>query len=254
MFGEAYAGPVTGESSRSLLRQQRRLEGAARAAVPQLTAADRARLIALYDGGIRYVDGFVGELRAVLERLGLAETTALVLYSDHGEEFRDHGSWIHSHSVYDELVRVPLIWHQPGLAPRRVSSQVRLLDIAPTLLEVLGVQPLAGFEGQSLAPLLAGDRADHRPAVSEMGRYKSIAIYPWKLIRGVGAPRLFDLAADTLEQRDLAAREPDRVAELSRALELSLGSDAATRSIDEVERAGIDPALAERLRELGYLD
>lgn len=254
MYGDAYQGPVTGGSSRSLLRQQRGLDGVDRGAASPLTAADRARLVALYDGGIRYADDWVGELRGMLERLGLAETTVLVLYSDHGEEFRDHGSWIHSHSVYDELVRVPLIWHEPGLAPHRVSSQVRLLDVAPTLLETLGVRAAAGFAGQSLVPLLAGGRGDHRPAVSEMGRHESLAVYPWKLIRGVGAPRLFDLSSDAREQRNLAAQEPDRVAELSRALELAIGSGAADRSVDEIERVGVDPALTERLRELGYIE
>jgi arylsulfatase A-like enzyme len=253
MFGETYAGPINGESSRAVLRRQRGLDGVDPTAVESLGAGDRERLIALYDGGIRHADGFVGELREMLERLDLAQTTAVVLYSDHGEEFADHGSWIHSHTVYDELVRVPLIWYAPGLEPRRVAAQVRLLDVAPTLLHMLGVRIPDSFEGRTLAPLLAGESDEHRPAVSEMGRHKSLSAFPWKLIRGVGAPRLFDLAADAREQRDLSARLPERVADLSTALGSWLGSDAE-QSVEALEPGEIDRGVSERLRELGYLE
>jgi arylsulfatase A-like enzyme len=253
MFGEAYAGPVTGPTSRRLLREQRGLDGADRRSAAKLTPADRDRLVALYDGGVRYTDGNVAALRALLERLGLDGTTALVLYSDHGEEFLDHGSWIHSHTVYDELVRVPLIWHAPRLAPGRVMQQVRLVDVAPTLLHMLGVPLPTSFAGRSLAPLLARRSDPARPAVSEMGRNRSLAVWPWKLVLGAGAPRLFDLSRDPRELRNLAAKEPERVARLSAELAEALGPHASD-GVEALDPRRIEPRLRDRLRELGYLD
>ena len=255
-FGEAYEGPVDGPASREILRRQRGLGGADAEDAPPLAPADRERLVALYDGGIRYVDEQVGRLLEGLDALGLTARTTLVLYSDHGEEFLDHGSWIHSHTVFDELVRVPLIWRGPGVAPRRIDAQVRLIDVAPTLLELAEVPAPAGFAGRSLRPLLAGEPDAPRPAVSEMGRLASFSDWPWKLIRGGPAARLFDLSRDPAERRDLGPQEPERAAELEAALAGALGSPDAVRRVEAVEGGGeaLDPELRERLRELGYLD
>lgn len=255
MFGEAYGGAIDGRNSRDVLRRQRGLDGGAGRTVRPLSAADRARLVALYDGGIRYTDGLVGVLRATLDRLGLSDDTLVVLYSDHGEEFEDHGSWIHSHTVYDELVRVPLIWHQPGVAPARVETEVRLMDVGPSLLEALGVVPPESFQGQSLLPLIAGSREPVGPAVSEMREWKSVSVWPWKLVGDGSQLRLFDLEADPLERVDRAPDDPGRVMELTALLAGALdapGSEPVV--VPETERVPNAPELEERLRELGYLE
>lgn len=253
MFGADYAGPIDGRNSREVLRRQRGLDGAGR--VRPLSAADRERVVGLYDGGIRYTDGLVRALREILVRLGLAEDTLLVLYSDHGEEFGDHGSWIHSHSLYDELVRVPLIWHQPGLAPARVAAQVRLMDVAPSLLAAVGVAAPDAFAGESFLPLLAGGAAPHRPAVSEMRALKSVTAWPWKLIGDGAAFELYDLSRDPLEQIDRAADAPERVAELRSVIQSTLGGGAAAPVVvPETEAHAPSPDLEARLRELGYLE
>ena len=253
MFGADYMGPIDGGNSREVLRRQRGLDGA-RPARP-LSAADRERIVGLYDGGIRYTDGLVRALRETLSRLGLAEDTLLVLYSDHGEEFGEHGSWIHSHSLYDELVRVPLIWHQPGVVPARVASQVRLMDVAPSLLTAVGVPVPSVFAGESFLPLLTGGPAPHRPAVSEMQRRKSVTVWPWKLIGDGDVFELYDLSRDPLEQTDRAAGEPQRVAELRAVIGQALGgSTDSPVVVRETEAQTPSPALEARLRELGYLE
>jgi len=255
MFGGDYRGPVDGRSTRPLLRGVRRLEGGSPEGAARLTAADRARIVDLYDGGIRYTDGLVAHVLGLVEALGIAGSTTVVLYSDHGEELWDHASVIHSHSVYDELVHVPLIWRIPGLAPRRVTQQVRLIDVAPTLLEVLGVSQPPSFEGHSLVALMSGEAGagGDRPAVSEMNRSSSLTVWPWKLVVEPPATRLFDLAADPGEQSDLASREPARVRELAQALERAIGSERA-RPVEATEPDGLDAEMTRRLRELGYLD
>lgn len=255
MFGPAYSGPIDGRNSRDVLRRQRGLDGAAARPAKPLSETDQERIVGLYDGGIRYTDGLVGALRRILDRLGLADETLLVLYSDHGEEFADHGSWIHSHTLYDELVRVPLIWHQPGLAPARVAAQVRLMDVGPSLLAAVGVAPPDAFEGESLLPLLAGGDGPARPAVSEMHKSKSLSVWPWKLIGDGTHFELFDLSRDPHERTDRAADEPQRLAELVAALGRALGTaSAAPVAVPETDERAISPDLEDRLRELGYLE
>ncbi|HKX45255.1 MAG TPA: sulfatase, partial [Planctomycetota bacterium] len=141
VFYPDYAGPLTGRETRALLRSLApRGEHASSAPARRLDEEDERKLVALYDGGILYADQFVGRLVLLLRELGIDDETALVLLSDHGEEFWEHGSVLHSHSLYQELVHVPLIFSLPGgrAAGARVAETVRLIDVAPTLLELLG--------------------------------------------------------------------------------------------------------------------
>ena len=135
-----------------------------------------AYLEALYDGGVATADRWVGELVASLEPLGLADTTLIVVTSDHGEEFgrRFPGrAGDHGHSLYDELVRVPLIFADPARSypVKRVRAQVRTIDIMPTILERLGVAPPAGGDGARLLPLMEGRERSDRIAISRLARH-----------------------------------------------------------------------------------
>ena len=126
---------------------------------------ERRNIIGLYDGEIRYTDDIlIQPLIAELKRLGLYENTLIIVLSDHGEEFYEHGSWGHSHNVYDESLKVPLVMKFPKsrFAGRTLSPIVRLIDVLPTVLETVGVpfDPVA-FDGQSLRSILEGqDKAD----------------------------------------------------------------------------------------------
>jgi arylsulfatase A-like enzyme len=123
-----------------------------------LTADDWAEVIDLYDGEIVYVDSAFGDLVRGVEERGLRDNTVIIMLSDHGEEFFEHGAFEHGHSLYDELIRVPLVVSMPGRVSEgiRVRNQVRLLDVTPTVFDLIGLPPQPHFEGVSLVPYLTG--------------------------------------------------------------------------------------------------
>ena len=123
---------------------------------------------ALYDGGIRYADEVLAGLFGELESLGLLGETTIVITSDHGEEFLEHGRVGHT-QIYPETLRVPLLVLHPDLeAGLRVREVVQSIDIAPTVLELAGVAPLKAAAGNSLVPLLLGDRRARTTAYAEV--------------------------------------------------------------------------------------
>jgi len=117
-----------------------------------LDAETIGRLEKLYDGEVAYLDFHVGRLVDGLADRGRLDETLLVVTADHGEEFFDHGGFEHGHTLYDELLHVPLLVRPPGGAakPRRVEGVVRLLDLAPTILELMGLPQPAEMTGRSL--------------------------------------------------------------------------------------------------------
>ncbi|HEY8155856.1 MAG TPA: sulfatase [Myxococcota bacterium] len=233
-----------------------------------------AYIRALYDGGVAACDRSVGELLAELERLGVAQETLVVVTSDHGEDLGDRlplrpGN--HGHALYDEQLRVPLIVRDPtrAFAVRRVAAQVRLVDVMPTILDLLGLPASPDRIGRSLVPLLDGAESEPRLAWSEIPHHAlidpgvrwSVRTGSYKLILTPPPPggsaqlELYDLRADAQERSNLAARDPARRAELMQQLrslsrELNASGAAVYREASEQP----DPALQERLRSLGYVE
>lgn len=161
-----------------------------------------------YLRALRVVDGYLGELRAAVTRLGLDERVSWVVMSDHGEAFGEHGSYFHGGTVYDELLRVPLVIQGPGVVAREVPEPVSLIDLGPTVLDWFGVPTPASFMGESLVPLLIGKtRAFSRPIVAETRLKQSMLFTDQrKVIR--------DLRRRTLEVYDLG-RDPAELENLS---------------------------------------
>jgi arylsulfatase A-like enzyme len=199
-----------------------------------------ARVRAAYDAEVAFVDAEIGRFVNELERRGLRTRTTIIVTADHGEEFWEHGAFEHGHSLYDELVRVPLIL-APGEAPERpsvVDAPVRTLDLMPTVFALLGLPPVPAFEGQSLLPIRAEDRAA-RPLVLDSTLYGhdkvALRTERHKLIldrdpRAARPLELYDWTADPLEQRDLAAAEPALAARLRAELEARLAAYAVQAS------------------------
>jgi arylsulfatase A-like enzyme len=146
LFEDEYTGPLPQDISVDLLREINKNER-------EIDDRDLEHIIATYDGEIRSMDDGFGYLIEFLREQGLYDDTMIVLTSDHGEEFGEHGKvgW-HSHSLFDELLRVPLIVKLPAAAGAgtEVAHQVRGIDVAPTILGVLGLEAPASFSGMSL--------------------------------------------------------------------------------------------------------
>ena len=110
-----------------------------------------------YDGEIAYADESLGTLLDRLKRDGLYDRTLVVFTADHGEGLSEHDELTHSYLLYDSTLHVPLVMRGPGVAPgRRVAGRVRLVDVAPTVLDVLDIPVPADMQGRSLEPLLSG--------------------------------------------------------------------------------------------------
>lgn len=185
-----------------------------------------------YDHEIRYVDTWLAYLFDVLSRRADWDRTVVVVTSDHGEAFGEHGYRYHGFGLHEHQLRVPLIVRLPGVEPRRVDAPVGLIDLAPTLLDLAGVRPeesrraRMGLRGRTLLPLLGGFEREPAPIFAEMPRgphnaeQLALRVGRHKLMYSAASNRwqLFDLVADPLEQTDLAAAEPDTLAELRAAL------------------------------------
>jgi len=213
----------------------------------------------------------IGRLVARLTELGIDDETWVVLTSDHGEEFLTHGWLGHTVSLYEELVRVPLIVRPPGgIRGRSTDAVVSTASLAPTLAAIGGADaPAGGFQVPSLAPLLApgapGASAAAGSAFAEVDfvpvqsgnevkrtHKKAIVTDRFKLIRDdpTGRLELYDVIADRAERHDLAAREPGVVERLRPLLEEAV-ERAAERSRTAPEPPG-DETLLDKLRSLGY--
>jgi len=135
----------------------------------------RQNIIALYDGEIRVTDEeFIGPLIAALKNQGLYDRTMIIFTSDHGEEFYDHGSWLHGQSLYNELIRVPLVIKFPfsKYQNRTISNNARLIDIVPTILSELDLKiSQKNFDGKSLIPLIEQKEKKQRQVKSEQYKW-----------------------------------------------------------------------------------
>jgi arylsulfatase A-like enzyme len=234
----------------------------------QLTEQDVERARGFYDNGVLATDRALGRLLAMLRERGLYEQSLVVVLSDHGEEFLDHGDFGHGPRVYQELARVPLLLRLPGAAHggQVVAQPVGLVDVAPTLLDLLGIDAPEDFAGRSLRGVIEG--SDDGRWLAERAIYvdvpdvtKGVAALrrgAWKLVRSRAGAELYDLERDPGETRDLARDEPDRTralaAELSRWVE-DMRETAARRGTLAVPSSEPDPLEQEQaLRALGYLE
>ncbi len=171
-----------------------------------------------YDGEIAFADHHIGRLLEGLEARGLDRDLIVIMMSDHGEGLdpaKDHGTKYHSKNLYDELVHVPFLWAGPGLEHRRVATPVSLIDLVPTLLDLLGAPADPALRGTSLVPLMRGEDAPHPPVFFEKHRaqdepQKGMVLWPYKVIMVMPYSHvsIFDLARDPHEQRDISRTMP----------------------------------------------
>lgn len=248
----------------------------------RLTGEPRQLAIDVYDGEIRRLDGLIGQFLSDLESRGLLEDAIVIVTADHGEEFGDHGGFGHGHTLYEEMLHVPLIVMRTGSMPhtRKIDSPVGHVDLLPTIAELAGAEVPSGAVGRSLVPLLRGEDDDApRPLLSEMdnrGRpvwnskpgapvvaYSLLVPPATKYVVGGAAP--FDPASSTDD------KVAEQIFDLSRDPKESAPSNEPTdakqrakrflaRTLEEARASAIAPGVApldestqKRLRALGYL-
>lgn len=255
----------------------------------KFTEREKENLVALYDAGIRYTDeSLIRPLVEKLRELGLYDNSLIILTSDHGEEFYDHGGWTHSHSLYNELLKVPLIIKLPGSQHKgtNVTMVSGIIDIVPTVMDILRI-PFSGdkFEGSSLRELVEGNRDEKKLVVGFKYQYftkpdKSLKIglmnisicgHVHKLILNEGYPKwhylyrdpgsfpfpvekieLFDYIQDPLELKNLAETQTVVANDLMKNLRLYF------QKAKELERQFgpsviSDKNILERFKALGYI-
>ena len=226
---------------------------------PDMSPRDFQRLLALYDGEIRFTDENLRRILDAVERHRGQRETLLIVTSDHGEEFFEHGGKGHQRTLFDEVVRVPLLLHWPGRLPagRVVTDQVRLVDLAPTLYALVGVVQHPPMQGRDLGPLLRGEPMEPAPALLELlvdrndvraWRTESLKVIDW---RHAGVRSAYDLVRDPQEDHPIPADAPTSrpaIDDMERALETTsrLGAEAPAGGVR------IDADLTRRLGILGY--
>lgn len=270
-FVDSFAGGIEWDELPSGIR-----EGKVRGLIDQMVqnsertdfeppAEQVAALWALYRAEILYADFWIDRLLQGMEERGQLENTLVIISSDHGEEFYEHGGFKHGHSLHEELLRVPLAIRFPDGAHtgRSIESPASLIDLLPTILESVG-EDASPFPGEDLRRWLDAGPPERRAVGAVLfesaGRSHTLphsaAQALWreqhKLFREFprAVPELYDLAADPRESNDLAGSELALRDELRALMDRFLGSDAP-RSGAEQE---LDPELAEKLRALGYVD
>ena len=177
---------------------------------------DRELATALYDSGLAYIDEQLSLLLEALESEGLMDDTIVVVTSDHGESFFEHGLVGHS-SLYDQDLKVPLIVSAPLATAhgRRVGAQVRSVDIAPTLAQLAGLAPLTAMDGSSLVPFLRGEAAPARDAWSyALSTARGVSLRTAGQRKLIAQDTIFDPFRGTLEVYDLR-RDPGELKNLS---------------------------------------
>ncbi len=236
--------------------------------------ADLGFYRAQYDREVRYLDDELSRLFQELEPLAPAEGTVVALSADHGESFREHEYYLeHGQFSYQPSARVPLIVRAPGMLPagRVIEPPVGLIDLAPTLSELAGIEGSPSFEGTSLVPWMRGDVDAAPPTFVFMesgydvaapqhtvrfGRWKLIHVRsPHDLAAMTGAQyELYDLEADPGELRNLADEQGPLVAQLASLLLRWYASGPSPEEAGEpVDLEALDPKAIEMLRSLGYL-
>ncbi len=231
-----------------------------------------AALIEAYENEVHYVDAWLGSVVEKLEGAGVLGDSILVVASDHGEDFGDHDVVIrfgqqqevvgrhHGHSLYNELLHVPLILRAPGRLPagRRVTTTVRLIDVLPTLVALTGVETPAAarFEGESLLPLVTGAETASRPAYAERVYYG----LEWKaaiegadklVVRPAPAPpERYDLGRDPAENTPLPSQP---IALASKLVSWAKRMEEAARAAQGGAVSPVDAGTEEQLRALGYV-
>ncbi len=213
-----------------------------------------------YDGEIAFADGQVGRVIRFLKEKGLYQNTVIVLSGDHGESLGEHGEKTHGFFIYNATLHVPLIFHVPGeTGGKNIAASASLADLMPTALQILNVDVPPQVQGRSLLPLIKeekGEAARELYAETFLPRIH----FNWSELRGVETekyhfieapkPELYDVQRDPGETQNLITQKKAVAEEMRAQLNATIRQHSAGNEL--AEKTGLDPALMERLKSLGY--
>lgn len=242
----------------------------------KIDRSEASYLDARYRGEISFMDAYLGELLSRLARSGLERDTLVIFASDHGEAFMEHQTLGHGGVGYEEVARVPLIFRLPGVLPGglEVQDPVQLADVAPTVLDLLGIEIPPEMQGRSLLDMATNPESSSelRPIISSSmaERHHTLRYGDWKLIRtngkrlgrlhGMTSYKLFNIREDPEEIYDRWARQPvvgRTLAQMLRRRNRIDTADTTTAARAEEsppEQRILDPAVLKDLKALGYID
>jgi arylsulfatase A-like enzyme len=243
------------------------------------TEKDIEHTIGLYDGEIAYVDHAIGRVADALRDRGILDETIVLVTSDHGENFGEHGTYFAHTQLYESAIHVPLVLRYPPVVePTKVETLAQEVDVFPTVLDLAGIENAEPVDGESFGPALKGEgQVEERTLFAEdnilkdprLMEYERYRVYlpgvegkwrmarkgDWKLIR-IPNPEgtifeLYNVAEDPLERTNLVEEKPEKLAELKAELDAWMADDQAGNR-------QIDPAAVERMKEdlkaLGYIE
>ncbi len=185
-----------------------------------------------YNGEVFFADKYLGQILDALRELGLDKDTIVVVFADHGEAFGEHKLggerlFFHGQTIYDELLRVPLLFYVPGQAARTVKERVMLIDLGPTVVDLAKVERPKSFRGRSLLPAILGEPLPEYPVYAELlptpswnYRWRSLAFEDHKLIHRISENtfELYKVTTDPTEQENLATRDPETLSRMRQLL------------------------------------
>ena len=211
-------------------------------------------VIATYDGGIAYVDNELGKFLGKLKELGVYEKTLIIITSDHGEEFLEHGSVGHANIQYQELTHIPMIMKLPDsmISGRRIPQLVSIIDIMPTVLELVGIEVNEQTQGKSMAPLIFNGRSIRDSAYM----VHSIRTQDWKMFPERN--ELYSMETDGEDRFNVIDEYPEIAKSLSDEFDRLLERDRRLREeflsmASSQEELHISRELRDELKSLGYM-
>jgi len=222
----------------------------------ELSVTELEQLRDAYDASVSFMDHCIGLFIDKLKELDIYDNSAIVLSADHGEEFFEHGVIGHGEHLYDTLVHTPLIMKIPGIKPRRITSQVRNIDIMPTLAEVVGQKiDTSLLQGRSLFPVIRGKDKTSRPAISSDSLHgNSLRYEGYKLIATSTKNSLFDLKTDPRESNNLWFNQLILRGNMrAKLLEMRYAEWPLAQKLGATETWSLDTQTLDHLKDLGYI-
>ena len=224
----------------------------------KMTPEDFRYVRDLYAAEVNYTDVFIGNLVTLLNKLKIYDQTTIILLSDHGESLGERG-FIGHNQLYNTQLRSPLILKIPGIPHQQVQAPLQLIDVMPTIFDVLGLGKQFPFQGQSILPLLGEKNTKERYRIAEKKVIFSVQKGKWKAIFTRRGPDvwLYDMEKDPEEQYNLAEYHVEIAEEFRKAYD-QMQKDAADVSSKfiprDVTKQELDPELREELKALGYVN